>query len=63
MAGTSTARKQVYVRVEGEVYDQLAALAVAGGAFDWAREEPDIYDATLGEQLCWPTAFGIAMHL
>lgn len=91
MANTSAARKQVNVRVEGEVYDQLAArakrdrrsipqtarlllsdalnvpadqpfeqgsdagniaaLATAGGAFEWVAEEPEIYAATPGEPL------------
>lgn len=29
----------------------LAALAVAGGAFDWLADEPDVYDDTCGEPL------------
>lgn len=29
----------------------IAALAAAGGAFDWLAEEPDIYDDTHGEPL------------
>ena len=30
---------------------EIAALAVAGGAFDWLAEEPDLYDDTCGEPL------------
>ncbi len=30
---------------------EIAALAVAGGAFDWLAEEPDLYDDTSGEPL------------
>lgn len=29
----------------------IAALAAAGGAFDWLAEEPDLYDDTCGEPL------------
>lgn len=28
---------------------EVAALAAAGGAFDWLAEEPDLYDDTCGE--------------
>lgn len=31
--------------------DDIAALASAGGAFDWLAEEPDLYDDTCGEPL------------
>lgn len=91
MASIPAARKQVNVRVEREVYDQLAArarrdrrsipqtarlllsdalngagrqpdaqgedigdlaaLATAGGAFEWVAEEPEVYTATSGEAL------------
>jgi hypothetical protein len=27
----------------------IAALATAGGAFDWLADEPDLYDDTCGE--------------
>jgi len=30
---------------------ELAALAEAGGAFDWLAEEPALYDDTCGEPL------------
>jgi hypothetical protein len=30
---------------------EIAALATAGGAFDWLAEEPDLYDDTCGEPL------------
>ena len=30
---------------------EIAALAMAGGAFDWLEEEPDLYDDTCGEPL------------
>ena len=30
---------------------EIAALAAAGGAFDWLAEEPDLYDDTCGEPL------------
>lgn len=30
---------------------EIAALAAAGGAFDWLAEEPDLYDDTSGEPL------------
>ena len=30
---------------------EIAALATAGGAFDWLVEEPDLYDDTCGEPL------------
>ncbi len=29
----------------------LAKLAMAGGAFDWLAEEPDLYDDTCGEAI------------
>ena len=29
----------------------IATLAVAGGAFDWLAAEPDLYDDTCGEPL------------
>jgi hypothetical protein len=29
----------------------IAALARAGGAFDWLADEPDLYDDTCGEPL------------
>jgi hypothetical protein len=29
----------------------IAALAAAGGAFDWLADEPDVYDDTCGEPL------------
>lgn len=29
----------------------IAALAQAGGAFDWLAQEPDLYDDTTGEPL------------
>ncbi len=32
---------------------ELAALAMAGGAFDWLADEPDLYDDTCGEAI-WP---------
>lgn len=28
---------------------EIARLALAGGAFDWLGEEPDLYDETSGE--------------
>ena len=28
---------------------EMAALAMAGGAFEWLAEEPDLYDDTCGE--------------
>ena len=28
---------------------EIAAMAMAGGAFDWLADEPDIYDDTCGE--------------
>ncbi len=30
---------------------EIAALAAAGGAFDWLADEPDVYDDTCGEPL------------
>lgn len=91
MGDTSSANRQVNVRVDDGVYDQLvarakrerrtvpqtarlllsdalnapvgpprepesgvpdlAALAVAGGAFQWVAEEPEVYSATSGESL------------
>jgi hypothetical protein len=30
---------------------EIAPLAMAGGAFDWLAEEPDLYDDTCGEPL------------
>lgn len=30
---------------------EIAALATAGGAFDWLMDEPDLYDDTCGEPL------------
>lgn len=29
----------------------IAALAMAGGAFDWLADEPDLYDDTCGEPI------------
>jgi len=29
----------------------IAALAAAGGAFDWLNDEPDLYDDTCGEAI------------
>ena len=29
----------------------IAALAMAGGAFDWLADEPDLYDDTCGEAI------------
>ncbi len=31
----------------------LAKLAMAGGAFDWLADEPDLYDDTCGEAIDW----------
>lgn len=31
--------------------EDLAALAIAGGAFDWLKDEPDVYDDASGEPL------------
>ena len=31
--------------------DEIAALAMAGGAFDWLADEPDIYDDNCGEAI------------
>lgn len=37
--------------------DELAYLAMQGGAFDWLADEPDLYsDDDLKEQFEWPTA-------
>ena len=30
---------------------EVARLAMAGGAFDWLSEEPDLYDDTCGEAI------------
>ena len=30
---------------------EIARLAMAGGAFDWLAEEPDLYDDTYGEAI------------
>ncbi|MBI3946680.1 MAG: hypothetical protein HY321_12225 [Armatimonadetes bacterium] len=30
---------------------EIAAVATAGGAFDWLADEPDLYDDTCGEPL------------
>jgi hypothetical protein len=44
-------------RVGGQISGQdtpsreIAALAAAGGAFDWLADEPDLYDDTCGEPL------------
>ena len=36
--------------------DELARLAMEGGAFDWLQDEPDLYtDADLEERFEWPT--------
>jgi len=35
--------------------DELARLAMEGGAFDWLQDEPDLYtDADLEERFEWP---------
>ncbi len=31
--------------------EELAALAAAGGAFEWLADEPELYDDTCGEPL------------
>lgn len=31
--------------------DDIARLAMAGGAFDWLADEPDLYDDTCGEAI------------
>ena len=31
--------------------DEVAALATAGGAFEWLTDEPDLYDDTCGEAI------------
>lgn len=37
--------------------DELAYLAMEGGAFDWLADEPDLYsDDDLKERFEWPTA-------
>ncbi len=30
---------------------ELARISIAGGAFDWLAEEPDLYDDTCGEAI------------
>ncbi len=36
--------------------DELAYLAMQGGAFDWLADEPDLYsDDDLKERFEWPT--------
>ena len=30
---------------------EIARLAMAGGAFDWLADEPDLYDDTCGEAI------------
>jgi|SRR5947208_16422183 hypothetical protein len=37
--------------VEGPTAGEIAALATAGGAFDWLADEPDLYDDTCGESV------------
>ncbi len=31
--------------------EEIAALATAGGAFNWLADEPDLYDDTCGEAI------------
>jgi hypothetical protein len=38
-------------RVDDISTTEIAALAVAGGAFDWLDDEPDLYDDTCGEPI------------
>ena len=44
-------------RIKGQIIPDdissrdIAALAAAGGAFDWLADEPDVYDDTCGEPL------------
>lgn len=42
--------RQTMTEMTGEVSStQIAAIAIAGGAFDWLADEPDLYDDTSGE--------------
>ncbi len=42
---------QVTVDQDDVPVSELAALAAAGGAFDWLADEPDLYDDSCGEAL------------
>jgi hypothetical protein len=46
-------RQHVGGRARGDdiASQEIAALAMAGGAFDWLADEPDLYDDTCGEPL------------
>lgn len=46
-------RQRVGGRVSGDdtPSQEIAALAAAGGAFDWLADELDLYDDTCGEPL------------
>ena len=35
---------------------EIAWLAMAGGAFAWLADEPDLYDDTCGEAICHAAA-------
>lgn len=49
---------------------EIAALAMAGGAFDWPADEPDIYDDAAGEAVTrvherlrhWQQEFGLPVR-
>jgi hypothetical protein len=40
-----------WARKDDIASQEIAALAMAGGAFDWLADEPDLYDDTCGEPL------------
>ena len=44
-------RMECPVDVDDTPGQDIAALAQAGGAFDWLAQEPDLYDDTSGEPL------------
>ena len=54
MMATVTNRPELYLGEPSA--DELAYLAMQGGAFDWLADEPDLYsDADLKERFEWAT--------
>lgn len=49
--GQQPVAKLVPVGVAAPTSSEIASLAMAGGAFDWLTDEPDLYDDTCGEAI------------
>ena len=54
--GTHPVAKLTPVAGDEVSSDNIARLAMAGGGFDWLANEPDLYDDTCGEAICYAAA-------